>query len=49
MNMEIGSNELQIELNEYSNWIETIQKLNWTNIEIESAKDWLDLKIELNK
>ena len=27
-----------IELNEYKNWIEWIQKLNWTNTEIKSKE-----------
>ena len=30
---------IEIELNEYRNWIEWIQKLNWTNIETESEED----------
>ena len=29
---------IAIELNEYRNWIEWIQKLSWTNIEIESKE-----------
>ena len=43
MNYKLNWMNRAIELNEYRNWIERIQKLIWTNIEIESKNT--DIKL----
>ena len=52
MNIKIGLNELQIELNESGDWIEWIQNLNWMDLKIELI-EWglngMTMGIEFNK
>ena len=52
MNMKIGSSESQIELNEYRNWIEWIQKLMEPILKLNQRVqilNWMDLKIVFNE